>query len=90
MLNSLENALSPERLSSYRDLVDDDPKKGQAFKNAPHSLRRKEVFAIADKIRRLRNRIAHHEPILKYKLDEDYQLISLFSWLDLYKCARMG
>lgn len=45
----------------------------KAFPNA--KLRRKEVHNNLDKIRKFRNRIAHHEPIHKRNLSEDYQLI---------------
>lgn len=36
---------------------------------------RSEIYNDLEKIRRLRNRIAHHEPIFKRKLDEDYKAI---------------
>jgi len=45
----------------------------KAFPNA--KPRRKEVHNDLDKIRKLRNRIAHHEPIHKRDLREDYDLI---------------
>lgn len=36
---------------------------------------RSEIYNDLEKIRRLRNRIAHHEPIFSRKLDEDYKAI---------------
>ncbi len=53
-----------------------------AFKNAPSPLRRKQVFVIVDRTRRLRNRIAHHEPILTRNLEEDYgMMLELIGWI---------
>lgn len=53
-----------------------------AFKTAPSPLRRKRVFVIVDRTRRLRNRIAHHEPILKRNLEEDYgMMLELIGWI---------
>ena len=53
-----------------------------AFKNAPSPLRRKQIFVIVDRTRRLRNRIAHHEPILKRNLKEDYEMmLQLIGWI---------
>jgi len=54
------------------------------FQNAPDPLRRKNVFGIVDSVRKLRNRIAHHEPILHRKLEDEYQqLIEFIGWLDI-------
>jgi len=54
----------------------------QAFKSAPNPLRRKQIFVIVDRVRRLRNRIAHHEPILKRNLGEDHEImLELIGWL---------
>ena len=36
---------------------------------------RGEIYNDLEKIRKLRNRIAHHEPIFRRKLDEDYKAI---------------
>lgn len=36
---------------------------------------RSEIYNDLEKIRKLRNRIAHHEPIFRRKLDEDYKAI---------------
>ena len=54
----------------------------QVFKNAPGPLRRKEIFVTVDRIRRLRNRIAHHEPILRRNLQDDNALmLQLIGWI---------
>ena len=54
----------------------------KAFPYGPDPLRRKHVFAVVDRVRRLRNRIAHHEPILQRKLDDDHkEILELISWI---------
>lgn len=52
------------------------------FPKLPRPSKRKDVHGSLNKIKRLRNRIAHHEPILNRNLDEDYQLIlSAIAWV---------
>lgn len=43
--------------------------------NIPIKELRGEIYKYLEKIRKLRNRIAHHEPIFGRKLDEDYKAI---------------
>jgi hypothetical protein len=53
-----------------------------AFPNAPKALLRKHVHAALDRIRRLRNRIMHHEPILARNLYEDHeQILAVIGWI---------
>jgi hypothetical protein len=45
-------------------------------------LPRKDVHHPLDQLRLLRNRIAHHEPILTRPLAEDYQsVLQILSWI---------
>jgi hypothetical protein len=44
----------------------------KAFPNRPKGTERKQVHGALNAVRRLRNRIAHHEPILQRQLDVDY------------------
>lgn len=45
-------------------------------------LQRKEVAKRLDRVRNLRNRIAHHEPIIQYDLLSEYEnIITLIGWL---------
>jgi len=54
----------------------------RAFPNAPNPLRRKDVYSIVHRLRKLRNRIAHHEPIFSRQLSDDHELILQFvSWI---------
>ncbi|HYI71743.1 MAG TPA: Abi family protein [Skermanella sp.] len=64
----------------------EDPLWRKCLRNAfPHvggALLRNDVFAILDKIRRLRNRIGHHEQIILYNLEERYNnIIDIISWV---------
>jgi len=53
----------------------------KAFPHRPHGQERNAVHKAVNAIRRLRNRVAHHEPILHRKLDEDHDLVlKLISW----------
>ena len=53
----------------------------KAFPNRPKGEDRKAVHKAINAVRRLRNRVAHHEPILHRKLDEDHELIlKLILW----------
>jgi hypothetical protein len=53
-----------------------------AFPNRPAGIERKQIQGGLNRIRRLRNRIAHHEPILDRKLAFDHDLtIGLTSWM---------
>lgn len=54
------------------------PYLGQIFPNAPItaiSQLRQDIYKFLEIIRSLRNRIAHHEPIFKRNLQQDYDLI---------------
>lgn len=62
----------------------------------PINTRRKALYDNLDKIRRLRNRIAHHEPIFARNLREDLDAIyevtrwrsqTTAVWMDLYQTA---
>lgn len=53
-----------------------------AFPHRPRGHERKQIHKALNAIRRLRNRVAHHEPILDRDLEEDYKLIiALISWV---------
>jgi hypothetical protein len=53
-----------------------------AFPHAPHHVSRAVVHQRAESIRRLRNRIAHHEPLLSFDLPGAYQrALSLVRWI---------
>lgn len=53
-----------------------------AFPNRPKGTERKLIQGGLNRIRRLRNRIAHHEPILDRKLAFDHQIIiGLIDWM---------
>jgi len=53
-----------------------------AFPHVGGALTRGQVYQLLDKFRRLRNRISHHEQILKYDLDVYYNnIIDLVSWV---------
>jgi hypothetical protein len=55
---------------------------GAAFPHVGGSLTRGQVFQRLDKIRLLRNRIGHHEQIIKYNLNDYYnEIIELVSWV---------
>ena len=52
------------------------------YKIAGRHLLRKELSRPLGKVRTLRNRIAHHEPIIYWKLPEHYQqMIDVIGWL---------
>ena len=52
------------------------------FINAPSPLLRKDTHQVLDDLRLLRNRIAHHEPILHRPLLREYRLIlAVIGWL---------
>ena len=46
-----------------------------AFSHRPRRTERHQVQGALNAIRRLRNRVAHHEPIMHRQLDEDHDLI---------------
>ncbi|HEU4453692.1 MAG TPA: hypothetical protein VFR81_11565 [Longimicrobium sp.] len=57
-----------------------------AFPYAPKSVDRAVVHARCETIRLLRNRIAHHEPLLKYDLPGAYQrALSIVRWISPVK-----
>lgn len=52
------------------------------FVNSPAPFLRKQVHVALDEIRMLRNRVAHHEPILQRRLPEEHRLIvDSIGWL---------
>jgi hypothetical protein len=54
----------------------------QLFTNAPSPLLRKDVHRVLDEIRFLRNRVAHHEPILQRALTQEHVLVlTAIAWL---------
>lgn len=54
----------------------------KAFKNAPKGMLRRHINRSSTPIRVLRNRVAHHEPILKFNLPSRHAaIIELTSWL---------
>lgn len=54
----------------------------RAFPHVGGALTRGDVYQILDKIRRLRNRIGHHEQVLRYDLNIYYNnIIDLVSWV---------
>ncbi len=53
-----------------------------AFPHVGSALTRGQVFQVLDKIRRLRNRISHHEQIVRYDLNTYYNdIIDIVSWV---------
>lgn len=53
----------------------------RAFPNAIKK-KRKDIFTTLNHLRKLRNRIAHHEPIFKRHLDADYKnIIQAIAWI---------
>lgn len=53
-----------------------------AFPFRPRALERKQVHGALNKLRRLRNRVAHHEPILHRDLEEDHaKVLEVLSWI---------
>lgn len=50
----------------------------------PVSILRKSIYSHLERVRRLRNRIAHHEPVFSRMLMDDYQAILM---LVNYRCA---
>lgn len=53
-----------------------------AFPHAPARVGRETVHAMSDEIRKLRNRIAHHEPLMRYDLVGAYKrAISIVRWI---------
>jgi len=58
------------------------PYLSKAFHNAPTSFTRIHAHDALDQIRKLRNRIAHHEPILAKSLDKQHELIlNIIAWI---------
>jgi hypothetical protein len=51
------------------------PSLRKAFAHRPRGTERKDVLKAVNALRRLRNRVAHHEPILQRNLKEDHELI---------------
>lgn len=53
-----------------------------AFPNRPKRVERKQIHKVLNAIRRLRNRVAHHEPILHRDLRADHRdILALISWM---------
>ena len=54
----------------------------QLFVNSPRPFLRKDVHRVLDEIRLLRNRLAHHEPILQRPLTQEHGLVlTSIGWL---------
>jgi hypothetical protein len=54
----------------------------RAFPNAAKPFRRWDAYQALDRIRRLRNRIGHHEPILTRTLDADHAMVlDVVGWI---------
>src|SRR5205807_3002955 len=52
------------------------------YRAFPIKLNRKALFQRMDSIKRLRNRIAHHEPIFSRNLKQDYvEIIDAIKWI---------
>lgn len=63
----------------------------KAFPVKPPMLDRSDVATRLDGIRKLRNRIAHHEPILHYKLDAEYcRALETTAWICPTTAAWLG
>lgn len=55
----------------------------KAFPHVGGPLTRNTVHSSLDEVRRLRNRIVHHEQIIKYPLDDLYnRVITIVTWVD--------
>jgi hypothetical protein len=53
-----------------------------AFPGAPIQVKRELIHKEADHLRNLRNRIAHHEPIIRRDLAADYKrTLSIIRWI---------
>ena len=53
----------------------------KAFPNRPRGIERRDIHKSINALRRLRNRVAHHEPILHRDLGRDHdQIIQLLHW----------
>jgi hypothetical protein len=61
-----------------------------AFPNAPPRMDREIVYRRADAVRRMRNRIAHHEPLLRFDLPGAYQPGIVDRALDLARESAVG
>jgi hypothetical protein len=60
----------------------------RSFPEAPPNVDRAVVHAIAEQIRLLRNRIAHHEPLLGYNLAGAHQrAVAMIRWISPVKAA---
>lgn len=58
------------------------PSLRKAFPARPKGMERKSIHKSLNAIRRLRNRVAHHEPILNRNLVEDHKtIIRVLSWI---------
>lgn len=54
-------------------------------------LDRSDIATRLEGIRKLRNRIAHHEPILHYKLDSEYcKILETIGWICPVTAAWVG
>jgi hypothetical protein len=54
----------------------------KAFPNRPRGTERKQIGKALNSIRRLRNRVAHHEPILMRNLRRDHRdILDLIAWI---------
>lgn len=63
----------------------------KAFPHRPKGTERKQVHKQLNAVRRLRNRVAHHEPVIHRDLSHDHELIlRLVSWICPDTANRVG
>lgn len=54
----------------------------RAFPNRPKGTRRNNIAPMIKRLKDLRNRIAHHEPILRFNLQQEHNdIIEILSWI---------
>ena len=71
-VEAIRKALSPPRLATYETAMSQH---GRSDPQSTISALREQIYADLEQIRTLRNRIAHHEPIFKRNLLQDYLII---------------
>ena len=86
--SEFEHILSAKRMARYRDAT-----KGNTQYNHTY------IFNELDKVNRLRNRIAHHEPVCfrrhsaeidtSYIVNEYQKIQTLFSWMEINSHAML-
>jgi hypothetical protein len=64
---------------------------GMPPRKKPAMLRRADIATRLERVRQLRNRIAHHEPILHYELDSEYcRVLEATEWICPITAAWLG